>query len=176
MALKKQNKKMYYDLKKKKIRLKVLNLLILKEQNLQNDLALAYRSNIKVFKPNKCFKRLVLQFSEYSCNYDSINSSIKMLSKLLQSTEAYYGRISISEHLDFMPKMTLSNKKNQMKGKSRITVIRSPFVFKKTREQFLLQRLNCTVSLILTKPQQSFLLPLVSITKFATELKIMCFN
>jgi hypothetical protein len=59
------------------------------------------------------------------------------------------------------------------KSSTRFTVIRSPFVFKKTREQFVRLHRACTVALPMAKPQQQYFLQLLTTTKFPAELSVL---
>jgi hypothetical protein len=58
--------------------------------------------------------------------------------------------------------------------KKRHTVIRSPFAFKKTVEQFRFRRKTCVVVLKANKIQQEFLLQWLSQLGFPCELKVTC--
>lgn len=55
------------------------------------------------------------------------------------------------------------------------TVIRSPFVFKKTREQFIKQQLSCTVTIKLHSPiQKQLFIQCLSLLRLPVELEIHC--
>ena len=61
--------------------------------------------------------------------------------------------------------------KRHTKTLKRFTVLRSPFVYKKTREQFNLKSVALKVNLTLDKPQQVVLNQTLSNTKFSSEVK-----
>lgn len=58
----------------------------------------------------------------------------------------------------------------------RFTVIRSPFVFKKSREQFFLTRKTCFVKLPMTKAQQHTYAQHLTASKFPSELQLTFVN
>jgi hypothetical protein len=60
-----------------------------------------------------------------------------------------------------------------IKSRPRFTVIRSPFVYKKTREQYMRLHRACTVVLPMAKPQQQFFLQLLTASKFPAELSVI---
>lgn len=70
---------------------------------------------------------------------------------------------------------TLCNSSHQKikQTTSRFTVIRSPFVFKKTREQFGLKKHVCEIVLNLNQNEQEFLLPLLSQLRLPGELQLI---
>jgi len=70
------------------------------------------------------------------------------------------------------------SKHNQRRTNScqRFTVIRSPFVFKKSREQFGLTRKSCFVKLALTKAQQHTYAQHLIATKLPSELQLTFVN
>lgn len=68
-----------------------------------------------------------------------------------------------------------SQHQHMARSMTRLTVIRSPFVFKKTREQFGLQINTCTLVFQLNKRSQHHLLQWISMFKFPAELKVTCF-
>jgi len=123
--------------------------------------------------------RLVLEFSTFSCSANAINSSLHLLNNLVHSVskktlnrsdlmgKRLFNRLS-KVHVE------LKNTKNT-KSSTRFTVIRSPFVFKKTREQFTRLHIACTVVLLMSKPQQQFLLQLLTISKFPAELSVLSY-
>jgi ribosomal protein S10 len=58
------------------------------------------------------------------------------------------------------------------KSKPRFTMTRSPFIFKKTREQFELRRQTRMILLKLNKSQQELILEFLCQSRFPAELKI----
>lgn len=54
------------------------------------------------------------------------------------------------------------------------TIIRSPFVFKKTREQFKLSKYKCVVRLELTKNQLEIVIKWVGQLQLPGEVKVIC--
>lgn len=132
--------------------------------------------------------RLVLQFSTFSCSPNAINASLRLLNSLMHSvskkqlnpfsflqrrkgkgSDLMHGR-----HLNSLSTVNVQLKNTRYtKSRTRFTVIRSPFVFKKTREQFTRLHTACTVVLPTTKPQQQFLLQLLTTSKFPAELSVL---
>lgn len=89
-----------------------------------------------------------------------------------QSLDRHSGSFAQNLNKRYVPKH------NQHKTESgvRFTVIRSPFVFKKSREQFVLTRKTCFVKLALTKTQQHIYAQHLTATKFPSELQCTFVN
>jgi ribosomal protein S10 len=137
-------------------------------------------------------ERLVLQFSTFSCSPNAINASLRLLNSLMHSVSkkqlnpfsSPFGRgerrkgkgsdLMHARHLNSLSTVNVQLKNTRYtKSRTRFTVIRSPFVFKKTREQFTRLHTACTVVLPTTKPQQQFLLQLLTTSKFPAELSVL---
>jgi hypothetical protein len=146
-------------------------------------------------------EQLVLQFSTFSC--EALNASLRLLSHLmhgaskqlafnssLQKTKALkktktvrtVGKTVRTVGFDLMHSRHLSSLNavhvqlqniRYIKSRPRFTVIRSPFVYKKTREQYMRLHRACTVVLPMAKPQQQFFLQLLTASKFPAELSVI---
>ena len=113
----------------------------------------------------------------------SINHSVQLLdlliiriSKLFSSNVDKYYRF---HGLEFAKCLTVKNPKPLLSHKrfskalERFTVIRSPFIFKKTRSQFKRFEFGCIVVINVSKIQQLKLIEWLVMTKFSAELKII---
>ena len=139
-------------------------------------------------------EQLVLQFSTFSC--EALNASLRLLSHLmhgaskqlalnssLQKTKALKKtKVVRTVGFDLMHSRHLSSLNavhvqlqniRYIKSRPRFTVIRSPFVYKKTREQYMRLHRACTVVLPMAKPQQQFFLQLLTASKFPAELSVI---
>ena len=129
-------------------------------------------------------------FQFYALSEKSINLSLSLFSALNQKLALVIDHCAkqakqsnvieqkfINRHSQALVKTLLQNnpvKHHCLKAKScqRFTVIRSPFVFKKSREQFGLFRFTCKLAMRMTKPQAHLLAQHMAATKFPAELKL----
>jgi hypothetical protein len=141
-------------------------------------------------------EQLVLQFSTFSCEAHAINASLRLLSHLmhraskqlalnssLQKSKAVKKTKAVrtvgfdlmhSRHLNSLNAVHVQLQNiGYIKSRPRFTVIRSPFVYKKTREQYMHLHRACTVVLPMAKPQQQFFLQLLTASKFPAELSVI---
>jgi hypothetical protein len=124
--------------------------------------------------------KLVLRLKAFTSSLFPIVFALKLINTLIYSAskswksyrnpfDLTYGKLfhTFSRH------NCLFSSNWSSKSHSRFTVIKSPFVFKKSREQFSLLEKTCFVVLPMTKPQQQYFLQLLILTKFPVELSVI---
>nr|WVH39702.1 ribosomal protein S10 [Ulva dactylifera] len=91
---------------------------------------------------------------------------------------SYWGRSLFKLSKKFSSLSTISKKLVQRRNSKRLlTLIRAPFVFKKTREQFSLQKLSSsTVITFENSAQKHFIIQNLRLLKLPTELKLVSHN
>nr|WVH39738.1 ribosomal protein S10 [Ulva taeniata] len=91
---------------------------------------------------------------------------------------SYWGRSLFKLSKKFSGLSTISKKLVQRRNsKKLLTLIRAPFVFKKTREQFCLQKLSSSIVITFeNSAQKHFLIQNLRLLKLPTELKLVSRN
>lgn len=109
-------------------------------------------------------------------NNEKKSNHLVLVEKLERSN--YFNRWFFKLSKEFSNLSTVNKRLVQRKNsKKRFTVIRAPFVFKKTREQFCLQKLSSHVVVNFTSPaQKHFLIQNLRLLKLPTELKLISRN
>lgn len=132
------------------------------------------QSNYKVINYNHC------------CNSNS-KGFVSQLTNHLKQNHSFAERFEQSSYFDrcffklskrFSSLSTINKKQIQTTNSTKLlTVIRAPFVFKKTREQFSLQRLSSHIVITLANSaQKQFLIQNLRLLKLPTELKVVSRN
>nr|AZP40224.1 ribosomal protein S10 [Ulva flexuosa] len=122
-------------------------------------------------------------------NSDSLHSKVltpQLTNYLKQSSRfaerldrnAYLGRSFFKLSKKFSSLRSINKKLVQRKNsKKLLTVIRAPFVFKKTREQFSLQKLSSHIVIrFVNAAQKHFIIENLRLLKLPTELKVVSHN
>nr|UCS09845.1 ribosomal protein S10 [Percursaria percursa] len=116
------------------------------------------------------------------CNYEVINNkdnnNTKSNTKILLERSYYSNRWFFKLSKEFSTQSAVNKQLVQRKNSKRLfTVIRAPFVFKKTREQFCSQKLSShLVITFASSAQKNFLIQNLRLLKLPTELKLISRN
>lgn len=122
-------------------------------------------------------------------NNDSLNSKLltPQLTNYLKQNSSFAERLDRSAYLGrsffklskkFSSLKAINKKLVQRKNsKKLVTLIRAPFVFKKTREQFSLQKLSSQIVIrFVNSAQKNFIIQNLRLLKLPTELKVISHN
>ena len=122
-------------------------------------------------------------------NSDSLNSKVPapQLTNYLKQSSSFAERLDRSAYLSrsffklskkFSSLRAINKKLVQRKNsKKLLTLIRAPFVFKKTREQFSLQKLSSHIVIrFANSAQKHFIIQNLRLLKLPTELKVVSHN
>lgn len=118
-------------------------------------------------------KQIILEY--HSAVESDVSASIALTSRFLHDLRRWLLTRQAKNTIlwDFALRLPVKKAvKSAVKSTKVFTVIRSPFVYKKTREQFALCKRAYHIPLQLTKAQQSIFVQFVSELKLPAELKI----
>lgn len=117
-------------------------------------------------------RTIILQFS--SVVEKDLNASIRLTSSFISAFRQWLlsRRFKSSEFSNFANCLPAHLELQKVESTSLFTVIRSPFVYKKTREQFGLNKKTWRIHLSLSSTQQVRLLQLLTQLKLPAELTI----
>ena len=135
-----------------------------------DDISLSLKHlNLFAFKLSQSLKAKTMFPAFEQVSYDKMKSNFNVKSASISNMGACQG-LDVVKTLNFL--YVASKRKFITPKKHIITVLRSPFVYKKTREQFAFQRYNVKITLTLKRSTAEFLLPMLSQLRLPAELKI----